>query len=312
MQSYDVIVISGKKILVTGVSGMVAEPLARFLAAENDVWGVARFEDAERRARLDDAGITTRAIDISSGEFDGLPDDFTYVIHLAWVRGEVSRMHDVFRTNVEGTGLLLQHCRKAKAALVMSSAAVYSPNPDPEHVFTEDDPVGATVIAGMSGSAATSPASKLGTEAVARFCALGFELPIVITRLNTYTGVPRSMPGMYVNWVRKEQPVVMPCDPYLHSPIDIEDMKDQLESLLDAAATPALTVNWCGDEVMAARRWVELASEWSGKEAAVIVKEIPVGSRGNVADPTRRHSITGPCNMGAEASFRRLYDSMTA
>ena len=37
--------ISGEKILVTGVSGTVAGPLARYLAPDNDVWGIARFAD---------------------------------------------------------------------------------------------------------------------------------------------------------------------------------------------------------------------------------------------------------------------------
>ncbi|MSV81977.1 MAG: NAD(P)-dependent oxidoreductase, partial [Actinobacteria bacterium] len=31
------------KILITGVTGAVAAPLARSLAANNEVWGVARF-----------------------------------------------------------------------------------------------------------------------------------------------------------------------------------------------------------------------------------------------------------------------------
>ena len=304
--------LSGEKILVTGVSGGVGEPLARFLALENEVWGLARFQDADRRAVLDTAGITTVAADVASGELDDVPADFTYVVHLAWRRGDLTELGELLRTNVEGTGLLLQHCRKAKAALVMSSTAVYSPNPDPEHVFTEDDPVGQTVVAGMRGSAATSPASKVGTEAVARFCALAFDLPVIITRLNTYTGVPRSLPGMCINWVLNEQPVVVPCDPYLHSPIDVEDMKHHLDALLDAAATPALTVNWCGDDVIAAREWAGLAGTWSGKPENVVVKEPPVGPKGNISDPTRRRSITGPCSLGAKESFRKLYDVITS
>jgi nucleoside-diphosphate-sugar epimerase len=304
-------VISGEKVLVTGASGGVGEPLARFLAGENEVWGLARFLDAQRRADLEAAGITTCAADVASGDFDDVPDDFTYVLHLAWARGDLTQLHDVLRVNVEGTGLLLRHCRKAKAALVMSSTAIYSANADPHHAFVEDDPVGQTVLAGMRGSAATSPASKLGEESVARFCALAFELPVVITRLNTFTGIARSMPGFYIRSVLSDQPVVVPCDPYLHSPIDIADMQDQLEALLDAAATPALTVNWCGDDVIAAREWAALAASWAGKSEQVVVDEPAVGPKGNVSDPRRRREITGPCRLSAETSFRNLYDAMT-
>ena len=46
------------------------------------------------------------------------------------------------RVNAEGTGLLLEHCRNAKAALVMSTVTVYKPHPDPWHAFREDDPLG--------------------------------------------------------------------------------------------------------------------------------------------------------------------------
>ena len=41
--------IAGEKILITGVSGMVGYPIARHLAADNEVWGIARFRDASAR-----------------------------------------------------------------------------------------------------------------------------------------------------------------------------------------------------------------------------------------------------------------------
>lgn len=302
--------ISDQKILVTGATGSVGLPLARHLAEANEVWGLARLDDPAKRSDLEALGITPVGADLAAGDLDEVPDDFTYVVHLAWARGDLSSLHQVLRVNAEGTGLLLQHCRAARAALVMSSSAIYSPNLDLEHAYSEDDPVGQTVLAGMRGSAATSPASKLAMEAVARFCAVAFELPVVIARLNTFAGVPRSLPGMCISTVRSGQPFAVPCDPYLHSPIDVEDMKHQLEPLLDAAATPALTVNWCGDGVIAAQEWATLAAGWSGTSAEVVVTEPPTGPKGNVADPTRRRSITGPCQVAPEESFRRLYDTM--
>ena len=60
--------LSGEKILVTGVTGNAPLPLAEFLARDNEVWGVARFSDPERRARVEAAGITTRSIDLSQLE----------------------------------------------------------------------------------------------------------------------------------------------------------------------------------------------------------------------------------------------------
>ena len=37
----------GAKILITGVTGQVATPIATALAVDNDVWGVARFNNAQ-------------------------------------------------------------------------------------------------------------------------------------------------------------------------------------------------------------------------------------------------------------------------
>ena len=158
--------ISGEKILITGVTGVVARPLAEFLAKNNEVWGVARFAEPEQRSNefhptasgresLEGLGITTRRIDLGRPDFSDLPDDFTYVLHLAWMRADLSRLEDAIRTNVEGPGLLLQHCRRAKAALVMSGMGIYSANEDPWHAYTETDPIGR----GSTAYAPTSPAS---------------------------------------------------------------------------------------------------------------------------------------------------------
>ena len=48
-----------RKILVTGPAGQIAFPLAARLAQHNEVWGIARFSDAEARERCDKAGIRT-------------------------------------------------------------------------------------------------------------------------------------------------------------------------------------------------------------------------------------------------------------
>ena len=298
--------IAGEKILVTGVSGNVAHPLALHLASDNDVWGIARFADPARRRELDDAGITTRAVDLGAGDLSAIPDDFTYVLHLAWTRADLSQLETSLRTNVEGAGLVLQHCRRAKAALVMSGMGIYSPSGDPWHAYTETDPIGRAATA----YAPTSPASKLGLEAVARFCARAFDLPVTITRLNTFMGVPESFPGMHIAAVLAGRPIVAPFDPNPHSPIHVDDMVWQLESLLDAASTTACITNWCGDEVTTAQAWVEWTSEWSGRPGTLEVHEVPCAPTGSMADPTRRQSITGPCRTDFRASFRALYDSL--
>lgn len=319
--------ITGERILVTGVTGSVGRQLAAFLAAENDVWGIARFAAAaERRTEaydavatppptrtlstreeLEAAGITVRAVDLASGDFADLPGDFTYVVHLAWMRADIAHLDDALRANVEGAGLLLQHCRRARAALVMSGMGVYSANDDPWWAYRESDPVGR----GATAYAPTSPACKLGLESVARFCARAFDLPVVITRLNTLMGDAGTFPGMHIDAVMRGETMVAPSDPTPHSPIHIDDMKWMLEPLLDAAATTACITNWCGDDVTTVQAWMRDAAAWSGREPHLQVQPVAGSPAGALGDPTRRASITGPCRVRFDDAFRRLFQEMT-
>jgi nucleoside-diphosphate-sugar epimerase len=318
-------VIADQKILVTGVSGTVARPLALHLAGDNEVWGAARFADADARAReafsdqtapgrrglstrqeLEAAGVRTVAVDLGSGDLGDLPDDFTLVLHLAWMRAGLAHLDAALRTNVEGAGLVLHHCRKARAALVMSGMGVYSPHDDPWHPYTESDPVGRASTA----FAPTSPACKLGLEAVARFCGRAYGLPVTITRLNTFMGPPVSFPGMHIAAVLAGDEIVVPFDPSPHNPIHVDDMRWQLEPLLDAAGTAACITNWCGDDVTTAQEWARDAAAWSGRPARVRTQPVPGHPAGCLADPTRRASLTGPCRTRFADAFRTLYDVM--
>ena len=52
--------LSGEKILITGPAGRIAFGLARSLAADNEVWGIARFSDPATRDKVEALGVTTR------------------------------------------------------------------------------------------------------------------------------------------------------------------------------------------------------------------------------------------------------------
>ena len=130
--------LSGEKVLVTGPGGRIAFGIAKMLAVDNEVWGIARFSDAAVREEVDALGVTTRVVDLGEPDFSDLPDDFTYLLHIA---ADFSEDYERgLRVNAEGTGLLMSHCRNAKAALVMSTVTVYKPHPDPWHAFTRRRP----------------------------------------------------------------------------------------------------------------------------------------------------------------------------
>src|ERR1700709_2622228 len=97
--------LSGARILVTGPTGQVALPVTRALAADNEVFGIARFRDADARAELEAAGVTCIEANLAAGDFTGGPKDFDYVLNLAVVK---SNRWDVdLAANAEATGLLM-------------------------------------------------------------------------------------------------------------------------------------------------------------------------------------------------------------
>jgi UDP-glucuronate 4-epimerase len=297
--------ISGEKILVTGVTGTLGAPVAKALAKDNEVWGLARFTDAAKRAEIEAAGVRTCAVDIGSGDFSQVPGDFTYVLHLNWMRGPLDQLQEAIRTNIEGPGLLMQHTRKAKATLVASSMIIYSPNADPEHLFTESDCIGNASYAYN----ATSPYSKAGLEAVARTCARAFDMKVTIARLNTVFAPGNCYPTMILNAVLNDRPIVAPHANNVHSPIHIDDIVAQVEPMLEAASNPAFIVNWGGDEHISVQEWVRLANEWSGKNAEVQVMPAPGAPIANASDPALRKSITGACRMDFRAEYRALFEN---
>ncbi|MFO0689129.1 MAG: NAD(P)-dependent oxidoreductase [Myxococcota bacterium] len=305
--------LTGEKILITGASGVVGLPIATALARHNEVWAIARFGEGAPAASamnassaprevLEARGMKTRRVDLAAPDFSELPDDFTIVLHLAHTRlgAEFQR---AIQVNAVGAGHVLRHARKAKAALVVSSAAIYSPKPDPFALHHEDGDLGKA----STPWAPSSPVSKVSLEAIARFCAEAFGLRTTIARLNTIYGDFGGLPVMDMDSVVAGRPVRAVADPNVHSPIHMDDVLDQLEALLDAGRVQATLVNWAGDEVVTTQQWCAQAAALSGKPAKIEVAAIPGILAGNAVDVTRRRSITGPCKRPFEASFATIY-----
>ncbi len=296
--------LSGEKILITGITGMAPLPIAEFLAKENEVWGLARFSDPEKRAQVEGMGIVTRSVDLMEPDFSELPDDFSYLLHWAYTRMPSGQFQPAIQVNGVSAGLVLQHCRKAKGALVVSAGTIYSPrNDDYYHPFVEEDDIGGA----YAPWGPTSPVSKVSLEAVARFCAQGFGLRTTITRLNVVYGPLGGMPVDDMDAVVAGAMIHTFAEPYPASPIHADDMCGQLEALLDAASVPATLVNWCGDEVVTQREWIAQAEALSGKKADISHNEVPTAAGGSVGDTTRRLAITGPCRRSLSTELAKLY-----
>ena len=296
--------LSGEKILVTGPAGQIAFPLARYLARDNEVWGIARFGAPGSRELVDAAGVTTRVCDLGGGGLDGVPDDFTYVVHLAAFQEGGLDYDEAIRVNAEGTGMLLEHCRRAKAALVMSTHSVYRPHADPLHVFTESDPLGDASPA----HSATYSISKIAQEAVARTSARVVGLPVTIARMNASYGPHGGLLALHLDAAREGRQVVTRWDPCPYQPIYQDDINIQLCALLLAARVPATIVNWAGDEAVSVQEWCAEMAVLTGRPTEVVVQERDQTLRGSIADVSRRLAIAGPCQVGWRDGLRRTWE----
>jgi nucleoside-diphosphate-sugar epimerase len=291
--------LSGEKILVTGPAGNIGFALTKSLARDNEVWGVARFSSKDRRKALDEAGVITREIDLYEADFSSLPKDFTYLVHIA-VAHEPN-YDRAFRINGEGTGFLMEHCRGAKAALVMSTCTVYRPHPDPFYPYKEEDPLG-----DQMPIVPTYSVAKISEEVVARYCARAFNLPTVIARMNAAYGPNGGLEASHADAIVAGRPVVTRNENCAYSPIHDDDIFAQLGPLLSVASVPATIVNWGGDEVVTVKQWTAYMGELLGLPTQIKIEPIKGASGGSVADPQKRRSITGPSKVHWKDGFRRM------
>ena len=189
----------------------------------------------------------------------GLPSDFDYVLNLA-----VAKSGDWDKdlgANAESVGLLMAHCRNAKAFLHCSSAAVYDP-PD-------DEPRSERAALGDNHKPLfpTYSISKIAGEVVARTMARTLNMPTVIARLNVPYGDNGGWPFYHMEMMLAGIPIPVPAGvPASYNPIHEDDIIATIPKLLAAASVPATTVNWCGDQTVSLQEWCRYLGSLVGKE----------------------------------------------
>jgi UDP-glucuronate 4-epimerase len=287
----------GSKILITGPSGQVAAPIARALAADNEVWGIARFTDAAARESLETAGVRCATVNLSAGDFTGIPSDFDYVLNLAVAKS--GRWDKDLGANAESAGLLMAHCRGAKAFLHCSSAAVYDP-PDDEP-RTER----ATLGDNHKHLFPTYSISKIAGEVVVRTMARALGVPATIARLNVPYGDNGGWPFFHMEMMLGAIPIpVPPGGPALYNPIHEDDIIATIPKLLDVASVPATTVNWCGEQAVSIQDWCTYLGSLVGVKP--VFEESAQALRGNPTDTARMRELIGGTTVDWQDGMRRM------
>jgi UDP-glucuronate 4-epimerase len=287
----------GSKILITGPTGQVAFPVAKALAADNEVWGIARFTDAAAREDLEKSGVRCETVNLASGDFTGIPSDFDYVINLAVAKS--GRWDKDLAANAESVGLLMAHCREAKAFLHCSSGAVYDP-PD-------DEPRAESTVLGDNHKPLlpTYSISKIAGEAVVRTMARVLGMPSTIARLNVPYGDNGGWPLFHMEMMLSGSAIpVPPGGPARYNLMHEDDIIASIPKLLEVASVPATTVNWASEQFVSIQEWCTYLGSLVGTEPTF--EESDRALRGNPLDVTFMRELIGPASVDWKDGLRRM------
>jgi UDP-glucuronate 4-epimerase len=298
----DPVELSGSKILITGPTGQVAEPVVAALAKIADVYGLARFSKQEDRDRISGLGATCVAADLADPDgLRDLPTDFDYVLNFA-----VVKTHDFeydLAANGEGVGRLMLHCKNAKAFLHFSSTAVYEyAGHEPR---AENSPLGDNHRVMFP----TYSISKIAAETVCRFTARQFGIPTTIARLSVPYGNNGGWPFFHLLMMKEGIPIdVHPEGPNYYNLLHVDDYLEKIPRLLAAAATDVTTVNFGGSDRTSIEEWCGYLQELTGFEP--IFKEEAKAFGSLCIDTQRMHELIGETNTEWKQGIRGLVENL--
>ena len=288
-----------EKILITGATGKIAFPIARELAVDNEVWGVARLRNPGDEEGLRQANIKPVAMDFAEGDFSSLPDDFSYVFHAAVDPG-LGEWRDCVRTNAHNSAKLLHHCRNAKGFVYCSTGSIYAYQG--QRPLVESDPPGVPDRSNYSFS-------KVAGETVCSWVAEQFAIPLTIIRICSTYGPLGGAPAMRLEAILNHQPIKLyPDAPNNYNPIYEDDYVVLGIRAMEQASTPPLVVNWSGSETVSLEDYCSYLGELVGIEPIFEYTEqthTPLWP-----DTTLMHETLGKTSVLWREGMRRMVEAL--
>jgi nucleoside-diphosphate-sugar epimerase len=235
---------------------------------------------------------------VSSDDFGGVPDDFTYVFHAAVATGDGDWQTTV-ETNAQASGRLLFHCRRAKGFVYCSTGSVYQYQG--QRPLTEADPPGVPLRANYSFS-------KVAGEAVTTWVATHFGIPLTIIRICSTYGPLGGAPADRLELLLQGRPIRLhPDKPNNYNPIYEDDYVELGIRAMEVARTPPIVVNWAGSETVSAEEYCAYMGELVGIEPTF--EYDPSAHTPLWPDVTLMHKILGKTKVHWRDGFRRMIEA---
>ncbi len=231
---------NNKRVLITGASGMMGRALAEDLARDNEVVGVARFQDGAVRQRLEAKGVRCIPFDLRTDDVGRLPSDLDVFFHLAVHWGNDAR--ESMAANAFALGHLIEHMKNLEQFVVGSTVAVY--------VGACRDDIKETSPAVPGGVYGTT---KLVGDALATFLAEVRQVPAAILRYwfpyCNDPGVPNDYYQGLVRRLEAGDPFVLPDDDSgCQQPLFIDDLVRISVDALNFTSTEPFVLNVAGPQ----------------------------------------------------------------
>lgn len=279
--------LSGKHVLITGISGFTGVHLARRLAECG-----ALVSGITNSPHTSDPGNTYTA---SLEKFDQLKEVLEttrpdYILHLAGLSfAALENLLPYYEVNVLGTQNLLDACLATELSpekiIIASSAAVYG---DPGHINVDED----CKIAPLSHYGC----SKLAMEHIVR--TYDDRLPIIQTRPFNYTGVGQPdhflIPKIVKHFRDKSPTIELGNIKVVREFGDVRDVVENYIALL--GADQGGIVNMCSGQANTFEDIIATLKDITGHNIDIVINQKFIRAKDIaylVGDPTRLKSLTG-------------------
>ncbi len=291
--------LSGKRVLITGASGLVALPVAVELAKRNEVFAVARYSSPEQKRLIEQSGARAVTFDLANPDLSALPPSVDIVINYAVLP---PNHKDAYEVNTGATGRLARRYRDCEAFVHGSTGSLYEYQG--ERPLREDDPYG------LHSSAENYAASKIGAEFLLRHLSEDYQLPVTIVRIFSFYGPRGGGVTQRVDQVARGLPVsVYPGVRNVHTPLYEDDYVAKTIAAAGIARIGAEIVNVGGSEAVTTQEYCQMAGEILGVEPKFVEnsRAWPIW-----ADTTKMEKLLGPSTVSVREGIRRVIEASDA